>query len=89
MEEAELSETAGTLNATAIDKAVTEAKLGIESGTYVYDSVAGTVTYGGSASGTTQFAITFDASGTVNTNPATDTTVTVTAGSSTPVTPEG
>ena len=68
------------LTADAIDKALTDAKLGIEEGTYVYSPATGTVKYAGegvtAAKG--DFEITFDAAGTVNTDAKTDTTITVT-----------
>ena len=47
-----------TLDADAIDKALSDAKLGITSGSYVYDPASGACFLGSSA-GTTQFVITF------------------------------
>lgn len=75
---AEAKADGAALDEKAIDKAVTEAKLGIESGTYTYDASTGTCTYG-AATAVGQFEITFDfENGTQNANSETDTTVTVT-----------
>ena len=49
-----------TLDASAIDTALTNAKLGIEKGTFVYNSENGTVEVGTSAAAK-EFLITFDA----------------------------
>ena len=48
-----------TLSADQIDAKLTEAKLGIEEGTYTYDATTGVVTYG-NATKAGQFEITFD-----------------------------
>ena len=64
------------LEATDIDKALTNAKLGIEEGTYVYFPATGVVEYNGTAA-KGDFEITFDGDGTVNADAATDTTVAV------------
>ena len=48
------------LGADAIDECLTKAKLGIEEGTFVYDSETGVVSVGGTASGTKQFSIVFN-----------------------------
>lgn len=53
-----------TVSADNIDKALTEAHLGIESGTYVYDDTTGSVKAGTAASNANQYLITFTASAT-------------------------
>ena len=64
LKEADLSKSgsAVTIGATDIDDAVTAAKLGIESGSYTYNSDTGSVSHGGSAETATskEFVITFD-----------------------------
>ena len=57
-----MAENEETVSATTIDTALTEANLGIESGTYIYDDATGAVTVGTAASGNKQFTITFNAS---------------------------
>lgn len=49
------------LTATQIDTALTDAKLGIEDGTYIYNATKGTVTYGEADTAVKdEFIITFD-----------------------------
>ena len=56
-----MAENEATVSEGTIDAAVTAANLGIESGTYVYDDTTGSVTASATASGTSQYLITFDA----------------------------
>lgn len=59
-----MAENEATVSEDTIDAAVTAANLGIESGTYVYDDTTGSVTASATASGTSQYLITFDAAAT-------------------------
>lgn len=71
---------AGSLSDTEIDKALTEAKLGIDKdATFLYNTVSGKVTYDESAAAsTTEMVITFDADGEVASTAAADKTIVVT-----------
>ena len=58
-----MADNEATVSADNIDKALTEANLGIDGETYVYDDATGKVTSGTAASGTSQYLITFDIDG--------------------------
>ena len=79
-DKAKAGDGAGSLSATEVDAALTKAKLGIDKdATFLYNTVSGAVTYkSGAAASATEMVITFDADGTVNANPATDSTIVVT-----------
>lgn len=69
LKEAELSNNGGSLDADAIDEAITAGKLGID-GTFVYDSNKGTVAASDAALTAGQFQIVCDSDAEATTNPA-------------------
>ena len=58
-----MADNEATVSTTTIDTALTDANLGIDGETYVYDDATGKVTSGTAASGTSQYLITFDIDG--------------------------